>query len=561
MERSSEQIPEEIQEDPVGPNVIDTDETEPTDLVEIDDIGIPPVEQMEQKEESSLSVEQMDGAMSFDPMLFVQLGDDVVIDSTAYGRTIGTVYYRGEDRISVKPVGVSNLLHTFEIHEEDGEEVYDEKYGVRAIYIVKKRTVESFVEQQDLRVDQQIDTFDAKGNAYHSYDIVEVKKEEDAIVIRQIGEEETYLLVFDYKGISSDEPFAVISHRPLIKREEDAQDAQDAQEQAQQEQEEEQEQEAQAQEEEEDEIQVMGEIEITRPTIYTKAESYEQSIPDALQKMDALNDHLSSVTEADRKDPRTLRAARILVELLFELKQATVSYGTDGSVQGVKDVSAATLSELLDRASLPMGRPVLHVTKTLYSPEEEHEEAEYNTEQVHMISFEEELLRMITPAQKVGTTTGAVQGISKEWYDQQQFMTQYLSPWKPHEKGNPLWSAMKDSEFFRNTPPVCRSDPPCRLADTISGYRASHNVKEPHPILDEIPFGIERALGITYRKGSNRRKVLHVSEESATLQSYLLFPMSAVAEMGSTRTYHLATDSGRSHLPPSHHDPTSGNPR
>ena len=195
--------------------------------------------------------------MSFDPMLFVQLGDEVVIDSAAYGRTIGTVYYRGEDRISVKPTGVSNMLHTFHTHEEDGEEVYDEKDGVRAIYIVKKRVVESFVEQQDLRVDHQIDTFDTEGNAYHSYDIVEVKKEEDAIVIRQIGEEETYLLTFDYTGISSDEPFAVISHRPLIKREDGDGDgeAQDAQAQ------EEQDQEAYAQEEhaeeEEDEIQVV----------------------------------------------------------------------------------------------------------------------------------------------------------------------------------------------------------------------------------------------------------------------------------------------------------------
>ena len=295
----------------------------------------------------------------------------------------------------------------------------------------------------------------------------------------------------------------------------------------------------------------MGEIEIMRPTIYVKAESYEQSIPDALQKMDALNDHLSSLTEAERKDSRTIRAARILVELLFELKQATVAYGTDGSVQGVKDVSAATLSELLDRASIPLGRPVLHVTKTLYSPEEDHEEAEYNTDQVHMISFEEELMRMIAPQKAVSTTgaKGAVQGISKEWYDQQYFMTQFMSPWMPHEKSDPLWSAKKDSEFFRNTPPVCRPDTPCRLADTISGYRPSHNVKEPHPIMDEIPFGIERALGITYRKGRDRRKELHLSEESATLQSYLLFPMSAVAEMGSTRTYHLATDSGRSHIP------------
>ena len=547
MEISSD--PEEIQEDPV-PVERDTDEIEPIDLGEIEDIGaLPEAEDKKEEESRSLSVEQMDAAMSYDPMFFIQLGDEVLIDSATYGETIGTVYYRSQDRISVKPMGVSNRLLTFNIHNEDGEVVYDEKDGIRAIYIVKKRVAESFVEQQDFRVSQQIDTFDAEGKPYHSYDIVEVKKEEDAIVIRQIGEEKTYLLEFNYVGISSDEPFTVISLHPHVEKRDEGDDQSQA-EQEQEEQEQAEQEEQEEQEQEEDEIQVMGEIEIMRPTIYVKAESYEQSIPDALQKMDALNDHLSSLTEAERKDPRTLRAARILVELLFELKQATVAYGTDGSVQGVKDVSAATLSELIDRTSLPLGRPVLHVTKTLYSPEDEdYEEAEYNTEQIRMIDFEDELLRMITPVQKAVRSTGAVQGISKEWYDQQQFMTQYMSPWIPHEKGVPLWSAREDSEFFRNTPPVCRPDTPCRLADTISGYRHSQNKKNPHPILDEIPFGMERALGITYRKGANRRKQLHLPEESATLQSYLLFPMSAVTEMGSTRTHHVATDSGRSHLP------------
>ncbi|MEI6598607.1 MAG: hypothetical protein WCL22_06180, partial [bacterium] len=36
------------------------------------------------------------------PMLFIQLGDRVVIDSKKYGRTIGTVYYRSLERISIK---------------------------------------------------------------------------------------------------------------------------------------------------------------------------------------------------------------------------------------------------------------------------------------------------------------------------------------------------------------------------------------------------------------------------------------------------------------------------
>lgn len=557
MESSSDVIPEKRQE--VQESIEDMEDMEDLGEIEILPLAEEDAERIsasnepaEEPEESrSLSVEQMDAAVSFDPMLFVQLGDEVVIDSATYGRTIGSVYYRSQDRISVKPVGVSNMLHTFDIHEENGEEVYDEKDGVRAIYIVKKRVVESFVEQQDFRVSQQIDTFDAEGNAYHSYEIVMVDQEADAIVIRQIGEEDTYRLAFDYIGISSDEPFAVISPHPHVEEQQNEED-QEQEDLDNQEAQAAQEQEQEAQEEEEDEIQVMGEIEIMRPTIYVKAESYEQSIPDALQKMDALNDHLTSLTDAERNDPRALRAARVLVELLFELKQATVAYLPDGSIQGVKDVSAATLSELLDRAAIPLGRPVLHVTKTLYSPEnEDHEEAEYDTDQIRMIDFQEELSRMITPAQKAVRATGAVQGSGKEWYDQQQFMTQYMSPWTPLDMGDPIWGAQQDSEFFRNMPPVCRSDSDivCRLADTISGYHPSHDEKNPHPIMDEIPFGIERALGITYRKGHGRGKQLHLSEEKATLQSYLLFPMSAVTEMGATRTYHLATDSGRSHLP------------
>jgi len=564
MESSSEEnyaIPEERQENPDRMEPDDVIEVDPDEIPEVDadaalqalqapDAEAPDAEAPDaeaQEPQVDESVEDLNAAASFDPMMFVQLGDDVVIDSRAYGRTIGTVYYRGEDRISVKPNGVSNMLHTFAIQNVDGEEVYDEKDGVRAIYIVKKRVMESFVEQQDFRVSQQWDTFDAKGNPYHSYEILEVKKEEDAIVIRPMEEEKTYLLEFNYIGISPDESFVIMSPRPHEEKEADDQAGQE-------EVDDRAEPYVESEEHAEDEIQIMGEIEIMRPTFYVKAESYEQMIPDALQKMDALNDHLSSLTDAQRKDPTALRAARMLVEILFELKQATVAYQPDGSIQGIKDISASTLSELLERTSLPLGRPVLDVTKTLYSPpeEEDREEAEYNTDQIRMTHFEEELLRMIAPLPQARSSTGSIQGVGREWYQQQQFMKEFMSPWAPHEPAAPLWSAKQDAEFFRNEPPACRPDsngPRCRLADTISGYSHSQSKENPHPILNEIPFGIERALGITYRKGQDRRKELHLAEESATLQSYLLFPMSAVAEMGSTRSHHLAIDSGRSHLP------------
>jgi len=103
------------------------------------------------------------GVPADDPMLFVQLGDRVVYDSTKYGRTIGTVYYRGTDRISVKPDGVSNILHDFELEEDEEEETYKEEYGVTSVYVIEKRKFDSFVEQQDFHINQMIDIFVSSG--------------------------------------------------------------------------------------------------------------------------------------------------------------------------------------------------------------------------------------------------------------------------------------------------------------------------------------------------------------------------------------------------------------
>lgn len=51
--------------------------------------------------------------------------------------------------IRMKPDGVSNMLHSFEVEQVDGEEIYKEEDGVTAAIIIEKRIYESFVEQQD----------------------------------------------------------------------------------------------------------------------------------------------------------------------------------------------------------------------------------------------------------------------------------------------------------------------------------------------------------------------------------------------------------------------------
>jgi len=482
------------------------------------------------------------------PMLFIQLGDRVVYDSKKYGRTIGTVYYRSLERISIKPDGVSNTLVDFELEDNEDEELYKEEYGVTAAYVIEKRKFESFVEQQDFRINQIIDTFDSSGELYKSYKIVQVDKENDFIKIQDLEDEENiYDLNFDFVGIESDEDFKVISIRQLVGSEEGVSNEAPAEVPEEYEEGEE--------EEDEDEIKVIGTIEITRPKIYREAAFFEQRIPDNIQKIDALNDFLSSLDPSLQKDPKAIRAVRVLVETLFNLKQATIAYNDDGTVRGQKEVSANTLAELIKTVPIPLGRPVLNIQKKEYFAKEELDEEQakesaYDT--IFFENFERELDAIVQ--NKSALVSSAMAGapggqIVREWSDQKTFLKKYLSPWIPNSTAEPLWKAQTDSEFFRTAPPeIAEVDDKSVFLETIPGYLASHEKNQP-PIFSEIPFGIERALSTTYRKGVDRKIQELISEDEASMNSYLIFPAKTANQLGTKRSNNLAIDSGRSLMP------------
>lgn len=479
------------------------------------------------------------------PMLFIQLGDRVVIDSKKYGRTIGQVYYRSLELISVKPDGVSNTLHSFEIEQTDDEELYSEDDGVTAAYVIEKRKFESFVEQQDFRINQIIDTFNSSGDLYKSYKIVKVDKDNDYIQIQDQDDEDIISdLNFDFTGIESDEDFKVISIRQLVSSEEgqvnEASPIDDKN------------IDEDIEEEEEDDIEVVGFIEVVKPKVFREAAAYEQRIPDNLQKVDALNDFISSLDPILQKDPKSIRAVRVLVETLFNLKQATVAYNDDGSIRGAKDVSASTLAELIQRVPVPLGRPVLDITKKEYIVNEEDElEEKKEGDGVYFENFGLELDQMIEKKSTLvsAAMTGAPGGqIVREWADQQTFLKKYLSPWSSNSQGEPLWKALSDSEFFRSQPPEFTTvEDETVFLDTVPGYIPSHDPKQP-PIFTEIPFGTERALSTTYRKGTDRKKQVLLSEEEASMNSYLIFPIKTANNIGATRSTSLAVDSGRSQM-------------
>ncbi len=482
----------------------------------------------------------------FDPMLFIQLGDRIVIDSKKYGgRTIGTVYYRSLDLIRIKPDGVSNRLHDFELEQTEDEELFKEDDGVTSVYIIEKRIYESFVEQQDFRINQLIDTFDSNGDLYNTYKIIKVDKDNDYIKIHEIDDKDNeYDVEFNFIGIEPDEDFIMISIRQLVGLDEKVPSNNEVIASL-----EEKEQENQEDiEEEEDGIEVIGFIEVTKPKIFKEAATYEQRIPDSLQKIDALNDFITSLDPTLQKDPKAIRAVRILVEILFNLKQESILYNEDGSIKGAKQVSATTLTELINQTSIPLGRPVLNITKKLYNVSEEDElEENKSNDDFYFENIENEMEQMKANYSKLASSTvvGAQGGsIVRFWNDEQNFLKQYLSSWTSNGNVEPYWRAINDSEFFRKSPPVLEDN---KLVPTIPGYIPSHSEKTP-PIFDKIPFGIERALSATYRKGIDRRKQILLPEEGGVVNSYLLFPLKVANYLGTTRSYNLAVDSGRSQL-------------
>jgi len=479
------------------------------------------------------------------PNLFIQLGDDVIIESVTYGRTIGTVYYRSLEMIHVKPDGVSNDVHRFEVTQTDeGEEHFNEEDGISAIYILKKRELESFVEQQDIRVNQVIDTFDQDRKPYKTYKVTAVNKDDDKIMIQDPEEENSEELEFGFIGIPADKhnEFVVMRIRPMVFSEEPSDDSdkineeQDLQPIMEEE-------EVDVAELEDIGIEEVGEIEVVRAKVYTEAASYEQRIPDNIQRIDALNDFLSSLDPSLQNDRYALRSVRTLVETLFNLKQSTISYEKSGEIRGAKQLSASTLVDLIQSASVPLGRPVLNISKKEYKVDDL--EQKEDSKNIQFVEFEWELQQMKDKVSQL--VSGAIKGESKgaivtEWHDQRTFLTQYFSPWRNLGTEEPLWTALEDSDFFRITPPDSSQA-------SLPGYTASHDEKSP-PMFHKVPFGMERALTTTFRKGPERRKVALIQEEKASMNSYLLFPLRAAPYLGATRSHQLAIDSGRSQLPP-----------
>jgi len=542
-----------------APVAVDVPVDLPVNVIENPDVE----EAKEEEEEEQEEQEQQEQATKkdYDPMKVLELGDRVIIDSEKYGLQWGTVYYRDNDLLRLKP-DMGNTLIDYP-RDYDKEEVIDkfqDDLDVKVSYIMKKRKHPDFVRQQDFQVDQSLVGVDSNGKQTAFYKITKVSETKDYIVMYNIDDEdEEVKLRFNFYGIPQDAPFQVlrIVAPPGVDLKEEAEKARTAAAEAigvpvtapvf----------ESEGQEGEEDEAVLAGDefeiedegfIVVPQEDVLKEVTASRRIIPENLQKADAINDFLNMFTPADRKNPRIIRTQRVLVETLHHMKRAITEYNSNGTIKGPKSPSASTLYELLTKADVPMGRAVLDIDKRLFQTKlEEREAGDHYYIQNDPIENSSDAKSAF--ASSVFQTSS---GYTKQdtFYTDEQAAYEQERPWRAGKLEGPPFDVRKDMQIFRRIVPDFDES-------VLQGYEALPEIdRKPKngelprlPDIGTLPYGLETALTTTYRKGQKGQKTVLLEDEAAPLNYYMLFPQETATLIGTKRSGSLALDMVRSKEP------------
>jgi hypothetical protein len=538
--------------------------------------SIPPTVSEENQEDQLQEVEELEE--EYDPNSFLELGDHILINSAKYGKVIGRVYYRDGELLRLMPDGVSDRLYDFPRIYNDEEDRFDDDLGVTEIYMIEKRVKPTFVEQQDFQVGQTLETISEGERGEEKYIITAINPELDNITVFDESENEK-TIEFNFTGIPLDESYDVLrileqppekeeKKRPIeTLSEEELKALQSANEVAERENEEAGEKDD-AFELGDDEgfIKVIGKVVIPKMAIYREAKQAEKTYSDSLQKADALNDFLNMLDPIAQKDQKALRALRVLVETIFNMKQETVAYNDDGTVKGEREVSVNYLSDLLTKANAPLSRPVLDIVLRIYT---DVEDLEYNDQQFYNVDFIQEFTAIVSGASAIASGSGDEKVFRAT---QKEFFEKYGKVWRANSTNKPLFTSFVDSEFFRYEIPDARKidedeeeekedededeeeeeelEDEVERDEQLEGLHYTKPEKKvgSYPVIKPIGFSIRRGLATTYYKDPKKRKEILVNPDQATIKSYLLFPFSTAPYIGAKRSSFLAIDSARSQM-------------
>ncbi len=503
----------------------------------------------------------------------IELGDRIKLVTRRTGTLTGVVYYRDEELIRIMPEGESNRLRDFSLGD-DGDFLPEYEITEVKIPVGGKHTVEGFVNQMNLRAGQILEAFGEDGEITRYYKVVGANAEEDWIDVQPLATEPrdgedgvedggVERIEFAYIGIPRDQDFVILHPREMRELEPVEEPAEAEAKVA-----------ADADEFEEPEfvegITFLGTVVVPEVLEIEEIPESEQTYPDFVQKADALQDFLEMLTEKQRKNPNELRKVRAMTEMFSGLKAETVRYSDNSEYKrpiGMNPTTPGTLIDLFAEQTVPLGRPVLQVTKDAYKTKEDVDAiaaltkqdesgTEYSTNGLVIKSWDIERLNW-QDALKLDVTESSAKGAGASqasrttftegyWIHMFNYLNRYTRPWQADATDAEQWQAKDDTEFFRLEIPDLEAEPVVSIKVDAGERRAfGRSPSMLNPAF--IGYSLERALRATYRQDKQRRRELLLVGEYAPVNAYVLFPLLTTPVLGSKRSGLLARDVEYSH--------------
>ncbi|NBV77664.1 hypothetical protein EBR66_05890 [bacterium] len=456
------------------------------------------------------------------------LGDGVYISGGRLDGTRGTIYYMDDTLIRILPLGVSDRL--VEVPIVDGE--LDPKLGIVDFFQTSQRAVPAFVAQIDAHVGQKAETFDVDGKPGITYMIKEVNEREDTItLVDETGGERK--IEFSFTGVPLDEPFAVLRPRQV---EADVENAGQN-----------------APEEELEDTNVFENIDDIVDTDKKKGlveRSVTQRIyPDIVQRNDMFQSLLELLDISAQKNQRNQKNIRKHVEQLLLLRNELVQYTPTGEPDGSVPTSFHSIAELLENTDIPLSRPVLETSRSLYLSKSEDQDTITELPGVAVdIQYMKDVLdesNEFLNTQLAGTSGQIViPDALPQWFiGWETFFKRYMRSWLSEgDRGERIVFA-GDKEFLR-APMSSGKDAIVDGLIPLGDYDATTSQ------VGKVRLSLLKGLAprfIRLKEKDAPRKI--ESGDEAILTGQLLFPLHTQRDLGLSRSGRLMKDIAYSHFP------------
>lgn len=466
------------------------------------------------------------------------LGDSIYIAGGRLDGTRGRIYYMDDERIRILPIGASDRL--IEILLVDGD--LDPSLGITNFFQTSARAEPAFVSQIDAHVDQIAETFGINGEPGIEYTIKEINEAEDTItLLDETGGEKK--IEFNFVGIPIDEGFAVLRPRQIPLAQNNGEGGI-------------------PEPQEEVEYDVFGNIgeTIEEPTGLVERPVTQRVYPDIVQRNEMFQNLLEMLDIASQKSAKYQRNTRQLVEQLILLRNEVVKYSVTGEPEGKYATSFETIAELLEKADIPLARPVIQANRSIYldRTEDGDNPEELPNVDVHylrdVVDDSNEFMNT-----QLGGTSGQIiiADALPQWFlSWENFYKRFMRTWVSESGSGETVTFRGDKEFLRAPVPngidmVTDGIPvfgeggdekDIRLIDKSFASTAS--------LVGKVRLSLLKGLGprsVRLKEKETPRRI--ESGDEGIIVNQLLFPLSTQRNLGLSRSGQLKKDIAYSHLP------------